>query len=450
VPSTPADPIVQPDPAEAELLDLDVIAEPAEEALDLDAIAEPEEEPASAEELDLEPELGAEPKPGPEPEPHDPFRPAPKAEQPLPADAPSLSWLQRLRRAWDGLWVFLVGGFGLLSALSIVAAIPVLQFATLGWLLEAEGRLARGEGWRSLLPGLRKAVPWGAGLLGCGLLAIPLLVLRSYTLDAQILDPASSTAITLARVTLGYGVFAGLYGLLALAAGRGKLWNFVRPFHNMAVLLRALADPEVSLRRELVGYVTSLRPAHYLKLGLMGFLVAAAWLGPPTLLLAANKRFPGLALLGALGLILVLRPALVAQARVAQEGRLGAGFELWAIRANIRRAPFSTALALVLTLGLALPLYLLKIELLPRDALWLPAGFFLLALWPGRVAAGWAQSRASQEGVSHWILRLVGLGIALPSAGTYVFFVFFNQFFGWRGAGALFAHHAYLLPVAFY
>lgn len=426
MPSLPADPLTEPEPSEAELLDLDEIA--AEDPS--------EQNPAEAEVLDLD--AIAAPEGGPEPAPEG----APPAAQP--------TFLQRLRQLWDGLWVFLIGGFGLLSALSIVAAIPVLQFATLGWLMEAEGRLARGEGWRGLLPGLRKAVPWGAGLLGCGLLAIPFLVLRSYTTDAQILDPSSSTAVTLARVTLGYGVVAGLYGALALAAGRGKLWSFVRPFHNMAVLLRALVDPEVSLRRDFVSYVTSLRPGHYLKLGLMGFLVAAAWLGPPTLLLAANKRFPGLALLGALGLILVLRPALVAQARVAQEGRLKAGFELWAIRANIRRAPFSTALALVLTLGLALPLYLLKIELLPRDALWLPAGFFLLALWPGRVAAGWAQSRACQEGVSHWILRLVGLGIALPSAGTYVFFVFFNQFFGWRGAGALFAHHAYLLPVSFY
>lgn len=356
----------------------------------------------------------------------------------------------RLRGAWEGLWVLLIGGFGLLSALSLVASIPILQFATLGWLLEAEGRLARGEGPTGLLPGLRKAVPWGAGLLGCGLLAIPFLVLRSYALDAQILDPGSSTATTLSRVTLGYGVLAGLYAALALAAGRGKLWSFVRPFNNLAVLIRASANPEVSLWRDLKDYVGSLRPAHYLKLGLSGFLAAAAWLGPPTLLLAANKRYPGLGLLGALGLVLVLRPALVAQARVAQEGRLGAAFELGAIRANIRRAPLSTAIALVLTLGLSLPLYLLKIELLPRDALWLPAALFLVALWPGRVAAGWAQSRAAQPGVSHWILRLTGLAIALPTAGTYVFFVFFNQFFGWRGAGALFAHHAYLLPVSFY
>lgn len=450
MPSLPADPLLQPESsqAEAELLELDSIAvlegseEPAEELLDLDAIAAEPEDPKEQDESQLPSQLA------PSESAAKPFvRPAAPPAEPVQA---THGWLQRLRKVWDGLWVFLIGGFGLLSALSLVAAVPILQFATLGWLMEAEGRLARGEGLRGLLPGLRKAVPWGAGLLGCGLLAIPFLVLRSYALDAQILDPTSTTAIVLARVTAGYGVVAGLYGLLALAAGRGKLWNFVRPFHNMAILIRAWANPEVSLRRDLLRYATSLRPAHYLKLGLMGFLVAAAWLGPPTLLLAANKRYPGLGLLGALGLILVLRPALVAQARVAQEGRLKAGFELGAIRANIRRAPFSTAIALVLALGLALPLYLLKIELLPRDALWLPAGFFLLALWPGRVAAGWAQSRASQEGVSHWILRLVGLGIALPSAGTYVFFVFFNQFFGWRGAGALFAHHAYLLPVAFY
>ena len=405
----------------------------------------------------LEPAATAPPALAPEPdalaasEPAPPNRFAPS--EPPPADPPEperLGVWGTTQKAWDALWVFLIGGFGLLAGLAFVASIPVVQFAALGWLLEAEGRLSRGEGLGGVLPGLRKAVPWGAGLLGIGFLAIPFLVLSSYATDAKILDPSSATSLGLARATVIYGALAGLHGLIALAAGRGRLWNFVRPIHNLRTLWKARRDPDASLPRDFVTYATSLRPAHYLRLGFMGFVVGVAWLGPPSLLLASGKRFPLLGLLGALTLVLALRPALVAQARVAQEDRLKAGFEIWAIRANIRRAPFSTAIALTLTLALALPLYFFKIELLPRDALWLPAGLFLLALLPGRIAAGWAQSRAAREGVSHWILRLVGLAIALPSAGTYVFFVFFSQYFGWRGAAGLFAHHAYLLPVAFY
>lgn len=342
-----------------------------------------------------------------------------------------------------------LGGLGLLVALALLAAIPVLQFATLGWLLEAEGRLARGEGWRGALPGLRRAVPWGAAVLGCGLLGLPLLILASYAADARLLAPGSDAARVLTRVCVAYGLVAGLHAALALAAGRGRLLNFLRPFHNLRLLWRRARDPEAKLAGELRDYALALRFPHYLRLGWFGFLVGAAWLGPPTLLLA-GKRSPLLAVLGALSLIALLRPALVAQARVAREGRLRAGFELGALRQDLRRAPLSIALALTLTLALALPLYLLKIELLPRDALWLPAGLFLLALWPGRLAAGWAQSRAARPGRSPWPVRLLGLAIALPSSGAYVFFVFFSQYFGWRGAAGLFAHHAYLLPVAFY
>ena len=126
------------------------------------------------------------------------------------------------------------------------------------------------------------------------------------------------------------------------------------------------------------------------------------------------------------------------------------GMDVETIRREIGRAPLSLLIALVLTLGLALPLYLFKIELLPRDTLWLPAMLFLVTLWPARVATGWALGRARREGRAGWPLRLLGTAIALPASGAYVFFVFFNQYFAWRGATHLFAHHAFLVPVAFY
>ncbi|HBP19443.1 MAG TPA: hypothetical protein DEA08_16845, partial [Planctomycetes bacterium] len=198
-------------------------------------------------------------------------------------------------------------------------------------------------------------------------------------------------------------------------------------------------------------WVKGLRPGHYLSQGVKGFLVAAAWLSPPTLLLAAGKAAPGLGLIGALLLVLCLRTALVAQARVAATGELKAGFAWREIREDVRRAPLATALALALTLALALPLYLLKIQLLDRDAFWLLAIPFLVLLWPTRVASGWALRRARRrEERAHLIWRLLGSGLALPAGGAYVFLLFFSQYFGWRGSAGLFAHHAFLLPVAFY
>src|SRR5690606_28815871 len=120
----------------------------------------------------------------------------------------------------------------------------------------------------------------------------------------------------------------------------------------------------------------------------------------------------------------------------------GAAFELREVRRRIARAPLVHAVALVVTLGLALPLYLLKIEHIPRDALWLPALFFVSAAVPGRLLAGWAYARGAREGRAHPALRLVGAAVALPAGAVYVFVLFFSQFFSWYGATSLFAQHA--------
>jgi hypothetical protein len=196
--------------------------------------------------------------------------------------------------------------------------------------------------------------------------------------------------------------------------------------------------------------VQALRVPHYLGLGAQGLVAGFVWLALPTGLLALGGKNPLLALIGALLLVVVLPWLLAAQARLASEGRFGAAFELREVRRRIARAPLAHAAALVLVLGLALPLYLLKIEPVPRDALWLPAMVFIVAALPGRVASGWAYARGAREGKAHPALRLVGLAVALPAAGAYVFVLIFSQLFSWYGGLSLFAHHAFLLPVAFY
>src|SRR5262249_55169934 len=126
--------------------------------------------------------------------------------------------------------------------------------------------------------------------------------------------------------------------------------------------------------------VRGLRLPHYLALGAQGLVAGFAWLALPTALPAAGSQAPPPALPGAPPLVLALPWTLMAQARLAAEGRFGAAFELRELRRRIARAPIVTALALVVTLGPALPLYLLKIEPVSRDALWLPALVFLPAL----------------------------------------------------------------------
>lgn len=338
---------------------------------------------------------------------------------------------------------------GLLVGLSILASLPILQLAVLGWLLECEGRLGRGGRLRSALPGLGPAARLGSALLGGLIVATPWLVLRSYAADAALLDPGSPTARTLAVSTLVVGVLTLLHSALALAQG-AKLRHFLLPPLSWVWLLGP--GPGALLREarpRARAALAALRPAHYLGLGTMGFLAGFAWLLVPCAVLAAATRAPGLLLLGLPLLALVLPWLLIAQAGLAAEARFGAAFEPGEVRRRIARAPFATLLAVIAVLGPALPLFLLKLEPLPRDARWLPALVFLVALLPGRLVTGWAWARGGRPGRAHWVLRWPVRALIWPAAGAYVLGLFFNQYFDWQGTAGLFFHHAFLLPVAF-
>lgn len=364
-----------------------------------------------------------------------------------PTDDPPLP----IRIVWGGI-TFGFGAVGLLAGLATLAMIPVLQFMTLGWLLEAEGRVGRGGGLRGALPGLAKVARIGSAIIGCLIVSLPFLLLRGYRLDALLLDPASSLSASLGTAQLVVGLLTAAYALLAIGAGGGKLNTFLRPIHNLGWLADRIQDraSPAEAWRSGVEFLRDCRLPYYLSLGTRGFVAAGIWLAIPTALLVLGGKVPPVALLGLLALIVVIPYVVVAQARLAAEDDFGAAFRLGEIRRRAHRAPLATAIAVVATLGLALPLYLFKIELLPRDALWLPAVFFVVALLPGRLLAGWAHARGARTGRAPWLLRLIGLGVTVPAAGVYVFFVFVSQYFSWSGAASLFAHHAFLLPVAFY
>ncbi len=84
--------------------------------------------------------------------------------------------------------------------LAIVAAAPVLQFASLGYiLLYAAGRLANGARWRDAFPGLRSAGKIGTFALLAGLSWIPIYILTDLAYSAQLLQPNSVTAPRLAH-----------------------------------------------------------------------------------------------------------------------------------------------------------------------------------------------------------------------------------------------------------
>ena len=90
-------------------------------------------------------------------------------------------------------------------------------------------------------------------------------------------------------------------------------------------------------------------------------------------------------------------------------------FEWREVRARFRRAPLAFWLALLVTLLFAIPLYLLKIELTPRELAWLPSLLFVAFIFPARILTGWATSRAlRRETDRHWTARWLGRLAILP------------------------------------
>ena len=137
--------------------------------------------------------------------------------------------------------------------------------------------------------------------------------------------------------------------------------------------------------------------------------------------------------------------------RIATENRFGAGFEWRSVRRTYAKAPWAISTAFIITLAFALPLYLLKIEVVPSEAEWLPALVFMVFIFPARLLMGWSIGRAGKRTAPrHWFFRITGKLPLLPAAGFYVLIVFFSQYTSWNGVLSLYEQHAFLLPVPFF
>lgn len=407
----------------------------------------------------------------------------------------------------------LFGIVSLILLLAVVAAIPIVNFLALGYLLEVEGRVGRSGRLRDAFPLLDVAPRLGSIVLGIGISIIPLRFLAHAAADARLIDPGSASDILLNLLVPVVAIVLTVHLCLALAFG-GSLWKFVRPLViPLAVLLPVvllLAVPRLMIgvvavtglvgflmhrpeswswfvsrmkawlsltliparsffadlgRLTTTGYwtqaaaavrdfIAALRLKHHFLLGLKGYIGAMLWLGIPTALFAAANKTEGgpilVTILGGLLLIVVLSWVPFLQAHYAAENRFGAMFELRTVRALYKNAPFSWTVTMLITLTLALPLYLFKIALLPSDAMWLATTVFIVSIYPVKVITGWAYHRAlTREKRAHFTLRWLTRLVLLPLLTLYVFLLFFTQFIGEHGKGVLFEHHAFLLPAPF-
>ena len=356
---------------------------------------------------------------------------------------------QSIRQVYSAAeWLF--GVVTVIFGLAVLATLPVVQFLSLGYLLETSGRIARSGRLRDGFIGVRRAARVGSIVLGTWLVLLPLRLVASLAHSARIVDPDGEVA---RRWNVALLILTGLAAVhVAAAVSRGgRLRYFFWPFNPIWFLRRIRRGNYYAEARDAVwDFVTALRLPDYFWLGLRGFAGAMAWLLLPVTLLAIGSRAPVFALLGTLLLLLVLLYLPFFQAHFAAENRFRAFVELGAIRSLFKRAPWAFALAFAVTLLFALPLYLLKIEMIPREAAWLPSLVFITFTLPARLLTGWALGRARHSAEPrHWFFRWTGRISMLPVVGLYIVILFLMQYAAWEGVWSLYAQHAFLLPVPF-
>jgi hypothetical protein len=347
-------------------------------------------------------------------------------------------------------WCF--GLTSLLVFLAVLAAVPILQFLSLGYLLEVSGRVARTGRLRDGFIGIRIAARAGGFVLGTWLMLLPLRLVSSLWLSAQLVEADGSVA-------RGWDIALNILTILllvhiALAWGAGgKLRHFLFPFANpILVALRIWRGGFWTNSRDGVwDFAASLRLPYYFWLGWRGFWGAFFWLAGPITLLAIGRKIPVLGFVGAGALVLVLLYVPFLQLRFAEQNRFRAFLEIGALRQEFRRAPIALAFAFFLTLLFAVPLYLLKIEMIPREAAWLPSLAFIVFMFPARLVSGWAFGRALRRKTPrHWFFRWTSRLFMLSVTLLYVVIVYFSQYAAWEGIWSLYEQHAFLLPVPFF
>ncbi len=373
--------------------------------------------------------------------------PGPTSRRWLPRGS-FLGWLGRTVGS-GAEWLFGLGS--LVLGLSILAALPVAQFLSLGYFLESSARVARTGRLRDGLIGVRRAARVGGVVLGIMLSLIPLWLATSYAQTAELIDPAGGVA---RRWRVGLVVVTALtfVQITSAWARGGRLRHFLWPPGMPFWLVRGLRSGGLyaAARDGFWDFVAALRLPYYFRLGLVGFLGTLAWIVVPAGLIAASGRYPPLGFLGALILAFVAPSLPFLQVRYAVEGHISALFSLRSIRERFRRAPWAFAFALMVLLLAAVPLYLLKIEMIPREAAWLPSLVFVIFLAPAHVLVGWDYARSWRRyRPRHWLVRALGRLAIIPVSLFYVFVVVLAQYTSWGGIWSLFEQHAFLLPVPF-
>jgi hypothetical protein len=359
----------------------------------------------------------------------------------------------------------------IVMVLSIAATIPVVQFASLGYMLECSARLARGERLKNCFPGVALAGQIFRCALAMLLTWLPIWLIADWAYSSELIQPGSSAALTLRLVARVLSLLWVLWVVWAIASG-GKWGNFLvpRPIRFLRDILSKAFWLDIEDRWW--AFLKRLHLWRLIKLGFQASLGAWIWLAIPALLILISlgaapevktDQQGGLALLGLLGAILMIRaiqylPTLQTymawqksiEDRMDQRWLYGmldrsAAIELF------RRAPLRFSIANILFLAMALPLYFLRIESIPPELWFLLSMLFVLWIFPAKLLIGW-MIRSSRNNTmdAWWPLRWIAWIAHLAAIVIYVGFLYLGKFALWEGGLSLLFQHAFLPPVPFF
>jgi len=397
--------------------------------------------------------------PVPPPSPLPP--PVPSSSDPEPTAAslapPPLTHTRRgFLRAAAGFtartWERVLGLLTLWVALAALSAVPLLHFFSLGYLLKASAAVAESGRFRDGFPALGAFARIGTVVAGVWLWLLPLRLVHDLWRDVAQIHPGGPREAELRVVLSVLAAVIAVHLLWALAQG-GRFRHFFVP-RPLAFLDWLVSRGRWTKLRRLL---REMRPGLDLPrlwwLGLRASIGALAWLLPSVALLFAGagaQHEAAAFLLSLAGGIALATAALFlpfAQCRFAQTGRFRDLFAAGEIRSFFQRAPLAFWTALAAVLLFSLPLYLLKIELAPREVAWLSGLVFVAFLYPARLLVGWSLARARQrEGKRHWTLRYAATGAILPVLALYALVVWLSQYLSWHGSFGLVDQHAFMIP----
>lgn len=351
------------------------------------------------------------------------------------------------------------GTAAIVVVLSILAAIPALNLLVLGYMLDAQKRVAVSGRLRDGFPLLQLAPRLGVICFFTLLFLIPVQLLSTHANAALIVRAGSeSSSQGLIGVLRTVQFLTAVHLILAIGRG-GSVGCFLRPIKNVRWILSQLFSGQYprTLDQWAGEALAIMRPGYHFILGLKGVFGAIIWLLIPSALLVAysapgrtSPLFGVLSFFGALMMIPVVAWLPSLQIHQAVTGRFAAIFEVGAARKIIRRAPIAWMFTTTLLYAMTLPLYLAKVRLPPADAFLFLTPIFVLLTYPARIAVAWAWHRGSLR--MQWALLPVRFASRLIMFGVlaiYVGFLFVTPTISELGKAAPLENHAFLSPIPY-